>query len=202
MALLRLSTGHVYTTLDDISKRIGSVRIGKFDYPESFRSAVARLQVPLTDEGITLLTNNLDVNAVALPKREGLTFRRLGCIIPPTKTNQQFVFSFGKTQDDSKPTQMSEEQLAAYAAPHCVLANDWHFTMRGGIIKGLQLENAMQGVLYVQPGEWIRLNPKVINWPIFPVGEPSIGVSFFDKDWGTFGQEAHPEVTVRPEMRY
>jgi hypothetical protein len=202
MALLRLSTGQVYTTIRDISSRIGTTRIGVFDYPESFRRTVAQLQVPLTDEGAEVLTRNLDPKAVAWATGEGLTFRRLGCIIPPSGSAKEFVFAFGKAGSDSAPTQMSEAQLSAYTTPHRVLANDWHFVMRGGIIKGLQLDGGLQAVLYVQPGEWIRLNPKVVNWPVFPVGEPSIGISFFDREWGTFGQETHSDVKVHPDMAY
>jgi hypothetical protein len=202
MAILRLSTGQVYTTIEDISSRIGSTRVGTFAYPESFRSAVAKLPVPLTKEGVDLLTSKLDPAAVALPAKEGLTHRRLGCIIPPTGGRSEFIFAFGASEKDATPAQMTPEQLSAYTTPHRVLANDWHFVMRGGIIKGLQLAGGQQAVLYVQPGEWIRLNPQVVNWPIFPVGEPTIGISFFDQEWGTFGQETHADVKVRPEMLF
>lgn len=199
MALLRLSNGKIYTTHDEISPRIGTVRIGKFNYPDDFRQQVEKLPTPLTNEGAELILSRLDPKAVKLPQAEGIVHRRLGCVVP--QSDGSFVFAFGKTASDATNDRMSEDQIRAYMTPHIVDAVDWHFVLSGAIIKGLDLGDH-QGVLYVQAGEWICLNPKVINWPIFPSGQSTIGISFFNKEPGAFGQVEHPEVKILPEMRY
>lgn len=199
MALLRLSTGKLYTTHEEISPRIGTVRIGKFNYPDEFRREVEKLATPLTEEGAEFVTSRLDPAAIALPNAEGLVHRRVGSVVP--QSDGGFVFAFGKTAADATPRQMSEEQMRAYLMPHIVDAVDWHFVLAGGIVKGLDLGDH-QGVLYVQAGEWICLNPKVVNWPIFPNGQSTIGVSYFNKEPGTFGQVEYPDVKILPEMRY
>lgn len=202
MALLRLSNGRVYTTRDDIAGRIGSTRIGSFTYPDAFRNEVAKLPLPLTEEGVNYIIGQLDPKAVKLPNDEGLTFRTIGCVIPPDKEGEEFVFAFGHTAKDTSPEKKTPKELKAYLTPHAVQVTDWHFCMSGAFVKGLQLDGDLQGVLYVQPGEWIRLNANVKNWPVFPYGQATIGVSFFDKQPGTFGQIEYPELKIKSEMLY
>ncbi len=202
MALLRLSDGNVYTTHEDIGPHIGSVRIGTFDYPQTVREKVAKLAVPLTEDGANYILDNLDAVAVKNVTNAGLIYRTIGCVIPPRTSGGEFVFAFGVTAKDTSPQQKTPAEMKAYLTPHAVQVTDWHFCMSGAFVKGLQLEGSLQGLLYVQPGEWIRLNANVKNWPVFPSGQPTIGVSFFDKKPGSFGQIDYPEFKVRPEMTY
>jgi len=202
MALLRLSDGRVYTTLEDISRHIGSTRVGSFEYPEPFRKKVASLTLPLTEEGANYIFENLDSKVVSLLRIEGLVHRTIGCVIPPTKEGGGFVFAFGASGKDTSPQKKTAAEVKAYLTPHAVQVTDWHLCMSGAFVKGLQLEGDLQGVLYVQPGEWIRLNASVKNWPVFPLGQATVGVSFFDKQPGTFGQIDYPELKIKPEVLF
>src|SRR5262249_48711468 len=94
------------------------------------------------------------------------------------------------------------QYLLGHRQPHVQPVNDWHFVMSGSIIKGLQLEDGLQGVLYVQAGEWICLTPKAVNWVITSSGQPTLGISYFPQPVGSFSQVDHPEVTVLPTMNF
>lgn len=202
MALLRLSNGRVYPTIEDISSRIGTVRIGKFDYPDSFRREVEALPMPLTDEGIDFITSNLDPEAVGLASAEGLVHRRIGCVIPPKKDGDPFAFAFGKTAREFTHRTGPEDEVRNNLTPHVQEAIDWHFVMSGAIVKGLELGDGLQGVLYVQAGEWICLNPKAVNWVVTAMGQPTIGISYFNMEVGSFKQVNYPDVNILPDMRF
>jgi hypothetical protein len=202
MALLRLSNGRVYVTIEDISPRIGTVRIGRFDYPDSLRRDVESLPMPLTEEGIEFVTSNLDPQAVGLAASECIVHRRIGCVIPPKKDGDPFAFAFGKTAADFTHRTGAEEDVRNNLMPHVQDAVDWHFLMSGSIVKGLELGGGLQGVLYMQAGEWICLNPKAVNWVITPMGQPTIGISYFNKEVGSFKQINYPDVAILPDMRF
>jgi hypothetical protein len=202
MALLRLSNGRVYVTIEDIAPRIGTVRIGAFHYPDAFRSAVEKLPMPLTDEGVEFVTANLDPEAVGLAASEGLVHRRIGCVIPPKADGGSFAFAFGVTAKDFTHRTGPEEEVRNNLMPHVQDAVDWHFLMSGSIVKGLELGSGLQGVLYMQAGEWICLNPKAVNWVITPMGQPTIGISYFNKEVGSFKQINYPDVAILPDMRF
>jgi hypothetical protein len=75
----------------------------------------------------------------------------------------------------------------------------------GAIVKGMQLGDDRQAVVYVTPGEWIRLFPSVLNWPIFPFGKPAIAVSHYDRqlnEMGWFDMDVLPEHEVLDTMRF
>ena len=202
MALLRLSNGRVYVTIDDISPRIGTVRIGAFDYPDSVRREVEKLPMPLTQGGIDFVTSHLDPKAVELAKAEGLVHRRIGCVIPPKTDGNPFAFAFGKTAEDFVHRTAPEAEVRGALMPHVQEAVDWHFVMSGSIVKGLELGGGLQGVLYMQAGEWICLNPKAVNWVITPMGQPTIGISYFNLEVGSFEQINYPDVKILPDMRF
>lgn len=201
MALLRLSDGRVYVTHEDIAPRIGSVRIGKFDYPEAARREVEALSMPLTDEGIDVATSKIDPAALALANSEGFVHRRIGCVVPSKQDDGPFTFAFGPTAAEYRLFEQPIEDVISKLRPHIVDVPDWHFVLSGAIIKGLQLEDGLQGVLYVTEGEWICLTPKAVNWVIASQGQPTIGISYFPKPLGAFQQVDFPEVQILPNMR-
>ncbi|MGH8247654.1 MAG: hypothetical protein ACREUU_14640, partial [Gammaproteobacteria bacterium] len=75
---------------------------------------------------------------------------------------------------------MPEQKLKDYGTPHRLGADDRHHVYAGSIVKGLVLADGRQGMIYVSPGEWIRLRKTVVNWPIFTYDGPNIAVSYFD----------------------
>jgi len=148
----------------------------------------------------------LDRKVVDMVAKEGFTYRRVGNVVPSPKQDGSFAFV---TRDehspgDAPPIARSPKEIADYLIPHHVQVNDWHFVFSGGIIKGLQLKGDLQGVVYCGAGEWIRLNPSILNWPIFPYGQATVAVSCFDRPFagGPFKMDLHREVPVKPGMTY
>ena len=206
MALLRLSNTRVYTTIDEINGIVAPLQIGTFDLPEAARSTVAQFAQPLSKPDAMTVLKLLDSGVVDMTAKEGFTYRRVGNVVPSPKQDGSFAFV---TRDenspgDAPPIARSPKEIADYLIPHHVQVNDWHFVFSGGIIKGLQLKGDLQGVVYCGAGEWIRLNPTILNWPIFPYGQATVAVSYFDRPFagGPFKMDLHKEVQVKPGMTY
>ena len=108
--------------------------------------------------------------------------------------------SFSRVAEETREVATEEaDDLQAYLTPHNIHVNDWHFVFSGTIVKGMQLQGDRQAVVYVTPGEWIRLAPSVLNWPIFSFGEPVIGLSYYDREpaaEGWFPMDLHPDHTI------
>jgi|SRR5665213_490682 len=206
MALLRLSNGRVYNTHEEINALVAPLRIGRFNLPDSSREIVSRFKQPLSQEDAMTVLRLLDPKVVDMVTKEGFTFRRVGNVVPLPKQDGSFAFV---TRDensagDAPPIARSPKEIADYLVPHYVQVNDWHFVFTGAIIKGLRLKEGLQGMVYCQAGDWIRLNPTILNWPIFPYGEATVAVSYFDRAFagGPFQMDLHKEVQVKPEMTY
>jgi hypothetical protein len=206
MALLRLSNGRVYNTLADINELVAPLRIGAFDLPASARATVSGFKHPISKNDAMTVLGLLDPKVTAMVAKEGFTHRRVGNVVPSPSQDGSFAFV---TRDenspgDAAPIARSPKEIADYLIPHHVQVNDWHFVFSGGIIKGLQLKGDLQGVVYCQAGDWIRLNPTILNWPIFPYGEATVAVSYFDRSFagGPFKMDLHKEVQVKPGMTY
>ena len=208
MAIARLSTGEVFAHYSDINEITKPLQVGKFSLPASARQKIAGLQKPLTSQGAECILDVLDPNADSIMQREGFEFqyRRVGCYVPPETRGGQCSFTtLEEGSVDVNVETMSEDELAAYLMPHNVHAHDWHFTFSGTIIKGIQLDDDLQAVVYVTPGEWIRLSPAVLNWPIFAFGTPVIGLSYFDRMPGADGEfdmSLHPDHSVIDSMKF
>jgi hypothetical protein len=206
MALLRLSNSRVHTSLSEINELVAPLQIGAFDLPASTRETVSRFKHPISKEDAMTVLRLLDPKVPAMVAKEGFTHRRVGNVVPSTGQDGSFAFV---TRDensagDAAPIARSPKEIADYLIPHHVLVNDWHFVFSGGIIKGVQLKGDLQGVVYCQAGDWIRLNPSILNWPIFPYGEPTVAVSYFDRSFsgGPFKMDLHKEVPVKAGMTY
>jgi hypothetical protein len=206
MALLRLSSGRVYTTVDTINPIIASMQVGTFDYPQSVAERVAKFKHPLSKGDAMFILESLDKKAIDMLNKAGFTYRRVGNVVPsPTEDGSfGFITWSEKSAADSQPAARSPKEISDYLIPHHVQVNDWHFVFTGAIIKGLRIRDDLQGVVYVQAGEWIRLNPSLLNWPIFPYGEATAAVSCFDRsfDGGPFQMDLKPEVKVMPGMTF
>ncbi len=206
MALLRLSNHRVYTTVDAINRIVEPMQIGTFDYPQSVRDVVSRFKHPLSKKDAMYILESLDPKAVEMVTRAGFTHRRVGNVVPsPNEDGSfQFVTRDEKSPADAAAVARSPKEVSDYLIPHHVQVNDWHFIFSGAIIKGLRINGNLQGVVYCQAGEWIRLNPSLLNWPIFPYGEPTAAVSYFDRSFegGPFPMDLKPEVKLSPGMTF
>jgi hypothetical protein len=206
MALLRLSNSRVYANIAAINRIVAPMQIGTFDYPESVRKTVAGFKHPLSKQDAMFILESLDPKAVEMATREGFTHRRVGNVVPSPADDGGFAFV---TRDeaspgDAPPLARTPKEVAEYLIPHHVQVNDLHFVFTGAIVKGLRIRDDLQGIVYCQPGEWIRLNPTLLNWPIFPYGEATAAVSYFDRSFagGPFPMDLKPEVKVLPGMNY
>lgn len=206
MALLRLSSGRVYTTVASINPIISPMQIGTFDYPKAVRDRVTQVKHPLSKDDAMFILKSLDPKAVEMVTKEGFKFRRVGNVVPSPNDDGSFAFvqRDEKSAGDNPPAARSPKEIADYLIPHRVQVNDWHFVFTGAIVKGLCIGDALQGVVYCQPGEWIRLSPALLNWPIFPYGEATAAVSYFDRSYedGPFKMDLKPEVKVLAGMTY
>lgn len=199
MAIARISTGEVYADYSDINKIVGPVQVGRFSLSEEVGQKISNLSMPLTKEGADYIFANFDPDAENIMKNEGFDFaiRKLGCYAPPVTRGGNCSFSrLDEGSGEIVTDEMNEAGLTAYLTPHNIHVNDWHFTLSGTIVKGIQLKGDKQAVVYVTPGEWIRLAPTVLNWPIFAFGVPVIGISYYDREVnseGWFDMDLHPD---------
>jgi hypothetical protein len=206
MALLRLSNARVYLKIDEINELIAPLKIGTFNLPDAARAKVGAFPQPLSKQDAMTVLQLLDPKVVEMVTREGFSHRRVGNVVPSPSQDGSFGFV---TRDenspgDAPPIARSPKEIADYLIPHYVQVNDWHFVFSGGIVKGVQLKGDLQGVVYCGAGEWIRLNPTILNWPIFPYGQATVAVSYFDRPFagGPFKMDLHKEVQVKPGMTY
>ena len=144
MAVLRLSTGEIYVTYEDINARTApmGMEVGSFPYPESLSTKWANLPKPLTQEALDFAFGELSQNVEGLVKDAGFKYeyRRVGCFVPAKTEGGTSGFSFG---GDDKPgvasIEISGQDMANYMAPHIVRVHNWHFCLSGAFIKGLQI---------------------------------------------------------------
>lgn len=208
MAIARLSTGEVFGSYSDINEVTAPVQVGRFSLPESTKEKIGELTMPLTQEGGDYILSMLDPNAETLMKHEGFSFdyRRVGCYVPPSTRGGSCSFTMvNEGQAEAATAEMTEKDLVAYLTPHNVQVHDWHFTFSGAIVKGIRMEGDLQAVVYVTPGEWIRLAPSVLNWPVFAFGAPVIGVSYYDRvpnAEGGFDMDLHPDHPILESMKF
>jgi hypothetical protein len=205
MALLRLTSGRVYTAPEDINRIVSPMQVGEFAIAPEVRTRIRAFKHPLSQEDAMYVLKNLDPKVIAMAEKDGFRYRRVGNVVPSAADDGNFTYMqrFEDRSIQSAPQPMSAEAVRDYLIPHYVKVNDWHCIFSGAIIKGVQLRDGQQGVVYCEAGDWIRLSPKVLNWPIFPYGEATAAVSMFDQPCeGNFDMELHSEVKIQSEMRY
>ena len=208
MAIARLSTGEVFTHYSDINELVKPLQVGRFSFPLEVEQKINALTKPLTKEGVDYILDAVHSDAESVLEDAGFEFksRRVGCYVPPETRGGECSFTRtreGQTEVDT--VTMTEDDLTGYLTPHNVHVNDWHFTCSGAIVKGIQLEADLQAVVYVSPGEWIRLAPSVLNWPIFAFGTPVIGLSYYDRAPnadGKFDMDMYPDHPVLETMKF
>jgi hypothetical protein len=205
MALLRLSNGRVYTAPEDINRSVAPMQVGEFTIPPDARARVRDFKHPLSQDDALFVLKSLDPQVSGRAEQAGFKFRRVGTVVPSPADDGTFVYMqrFADQEHESAPVALSAQAVRDYLVPHHVLVNDWHCVFSGAIIKGVQLRDGLQGVVYCEAGNWIRLGPQVLNWPVFPHGRATVAVSMFDQPCTeNFKMDLHPEVQIKPDMLY
>jgi len=209
MAILRLSTGEVISGYAEINELIvpAGMEVGRFSYPESLETRVKAMAKPLTEDGAQLAFGALSSNVDGVVKDLDFSYsyRRAGVFVPP---NKQGLSSFSMAGDNNpavSSAEMTASDLDNFKAPHILRANNLHFAYSGYFVKGMQLADDLQAMIYVTPGEWQRLDPNILTWVIFPIGEPVLGLSFFDgqpDENGEFETDVMPDHRVLETMEF
>ena len=210
MAVLRVSTGEVYANYSDINKLIMplGMEVGRFSYPEHLEARVASIAKPLTQEGVDFMFGELSSSVEEMVNNGDFNYayRRAAVYIPPKEQGGTSSFSMaGDDQPGVSSAEMTASDLGNYMAPHILRANNWHFSFAGAFIKGIQMEDKRQAMIYVTAGEWQRLDPEILTWVVFPHGGPVIGLSFFDRkpdDNGAFETDVIPDNTILETMKF
>ena len=210
MAILRLSNGEVITGYSEINELIVPVgmEVGRFTYPEHLEAKVKEMAKPLDQDGAEFIFSELSANVDRVVKDLGFSYnyRRGGVFVPAKEKGGTSSFSLvGDDQMQVASAEMTQADLANYMAPHILRASNLHFSFAGAFIKGMQLEADLQAMIYVQAGEWQRLEPNILSWVIFPVGEPVVGLSFFDQKPnanGAYETDVYPDTEISETVKF
>lgn len=210
MAILRLSNGEVVTGYSEINELIMPVgmEVGRFSYPDSLEAQVEAMAKPLNEDGAAFMFGELSahVNSVVKDLDFNYSYRRAGIFVPAKEQGGTSGFSMaGDDQMQVASAEMTADDLANYMAPHILRANNLHFSFEGAFIKGMQLNEDLQAMIYVLAGEWQRLDPNILSWVVFPSGEPVVGLSFFDEkpnENGAHETDVFPDTKIIETMKF
>ena len=111
-------------------------------------------------------------------RADGFVYRRVGCLVPPDSEDGMMQFSLKTGGEGERPA----AEMKSGQTPHRVHVNEMHFTFSGTIMKGLQLADGRQGVVYIIAGEWIKLHDVTLNWVVYPSGQAVNAVSYYDSE--------------------
>ncbi|AQS83862.1 hypothetical protein A0U92_02690 [Acetobacter aceti] len=199
MALLRLENGEIFTDISKINELVTPMEIGAFNVPADFLAFANDPTTKFNRQFANRLYNDVATGVERLLARHNFTFqaRRIGIYVPPVKPgdSRQFITLFD-SDAEVEPTSLRDEDFKAYMTPHRFPVLDFHFCFAGTMAKGLKLQNGTEAVIYIFPGEWMRVRPTVLNWPIFQSGSPVVGLSYFaekENEHGAYDMELHPE---------
>jgi len=207
MAILRLSSGEIFSDFEGINKILAPVEVGSFPLSEQAKKTVVEKSRTLNRESADFLLETLGDGELERMKAGGLNVKcnRVATYSPAQSEGGPCSFSmiYG---DKKEAVSFSAEGdvLAGYLVPHRFLAYDWHYCFEGSFIKGLQVNNDLQACLYNTAGEWMRLDPTVMNWPVFPESYV-VGVSFFDRlpnENGGYDMEHAPQHPILETMKF
>lgn len=206
MAVLRLSTGQIYTTYKEINEILApaGMTVGKFDYSESLQEKVATMDMALPTESLNLLFGEVAdaVEGVVLAEEFKVACKRAGAGVPITDGT---LFSIAYEGQSAMSMEMKEEDAAAYLVPHILRSNNLHFALLNAFVKGVQLPDGSQCVIYTPAGEWMNLTPECLCWVVFAHGVPAVGISYFDtlpNDQGQFDTDVRADIDVLQTMRF
>ena len=202
MALLRLSNGDLYADNASINRLVAPLEIGRFNIDQAFLDEVQAMKGPINQKEAMRILKSLDQETEAKLEAGKFVHRRVGNLIAKPDGGYSMCLRFEGGSDETPVAEFSKETMQNYLTPHYLRVNNWHFLYAGTIVKGLQLTPELQGMVYIFPGEWMRLDPNVLNWPVFCKGPGTVALSCYDLPVEEHKFDLHPELKVMPEMCY
>lgn len=200
MALLRFSDGRVYCAAKDINPVIAPMTLGTFPVGEKTLERLAATKMPPSRDAATFFVEAIGPAQRQWLESEGFISWRVGSAF---ETGDSAFGAYHHFQNgDSGGRNFTGEQRPI---PHTMEVDDIHFVFSGAVVKGFELENGLQGVIYVQAGEWLRVGPEVLCWPVLVSGQPTIAVSFYSKvatAQGGWKRNDQPSHKIDPAMRF
>ena len=181
MAILRTEDGKTLSTHTEINELIQPTQIGTFRLPANTHDLLKSITLPLTRADAERILATFDPELDQTLCTEGFVHRRVGCLARGNAADPRNKSVVGLYTQPGPSGIMPAEALTKYSTPHRLGADDRHHVYAGMIVKGLILPDGKQVMLYVGPGEWIRLHKTTVNWPVFPYDGPNIAVSYFDR---------------------
>lgn len=206
MAVLRVSTGKVYTTYNEINEILApaGMTVGAFNYPETLRSEVEAMDMNLPSESLNLVFGRVaDAIASNVESMEFATAcKRAGAGVP---IDGGTLFTLAYEGGEAMAMEMLDADAASYLVPHVLQNNNLHFALVNAFVKGVHLPDGSQCVIYTTAGEWMNLTPDCLAWVVFAHGAPAVGLSFFDMlpdEQGQFPMDVRAEYAVQESMKF
>ncbi|MEM8496690.1 MAG: hypothetical protein AAF542_01625 [Pseudomonadota bacterium] len=206
MAILRVSTGKVYSTYQEINQILApaGMTVGSFDYKDSLKEKVEAMDMELPASSLDLLFGEV-AHAVA-SEVERLAFnaasKRAGAGVPIADGT---LFTMAYEGQAAMSMEMKDADSAAYLTPHILRNNNLHFGLVNAFVKGVQLPDATQCVIYTTAGEWMNLTPDCLAWVVFAHGVPAVGLSYFDAvpdEQGQYEMDVRADHAVLETMKF
>ncbi|MCY3750391.1 MAG: hypothetical protein OXG54_03220 [Gammaproteobacteria bacterium] len=206
MAVLRVSSGKVYTTYNEINEILApaGMTVGEFSYPKDLKAKVEQMDMSLPGKALDLMFGEVVESVEGVIKDEDFDYScvRAGAGVP---VNGGTMFYMAYKGQVAMSMEMRDEDSDGYMVPHILRNNNLHFALVNAFVKGVQLEDGEQCVIYTTAGEWMNLTPECLNWVIFAVGAPAVGISFFDAEpdaQGEFDTEVRTDHAVLETMKF
>jgi hypothetical protein len=209
MAVLRVSSGKVYTTYNEINEILAPVgmTVGEFSYPKALRTKVEQMDMSLTNEALDIVFGEVGESVEGLLKNESFDYAsiRAGAYIPAKTEGGNVSFAMAYKGQAAMSAEMKESDLDGYKTPHVLRTNNFHFALVNAFVKGVQLADGVQAIIYTTAGELMNLTPTCFNWVVFADGAPVVGLSYFgdtpDAE-GQFPTNVTPEHVVLESMKF
>lgn len=206
MAVLRVSNGKVYTTYNEINEILApaGMTVGGFSYPDALRLKVEQMDMSLPAEALDLMFGEVAQIVDGVLKDEGFNHAciRAGAGVP---ISDGTMFSVAYEGQAAMSMEIKDADAEGYMVPHILRVNNFHFALVNAFVKGVQLKDGLQCVIYTTAGEWMNLTPECLNWVVFAVGAPAVGLSYFDVEpdaQGQFDTEGKPDHIVLETMKF
>jgi hypothetical protein len=140
MAILRLDSGALYSTLTAINALIAPHELGQFKLSYSNQLKLAK---PLPLENIELLYSLIPLNLEKYCLKKGLSRTGAACL---SKTSPE----------------MLKQRITESALPHIDLGDEVHVCFGGSLVFYFQTQQ--QFALILQPGDWIFIKSGLPVW--------------------------------------
>jgi hypothetical protein len=178
MAICRLESGHTFVTYDGINQLIAPARVGRFVAPPAVGNLLA--EFPVSSLELKALFQAFDAALGQDMRQQGLIFGR-AIAIGAKLAAQADAYGRRLFLYPELPAAALSHEFEKSTLPHHTHATELHHIVVGAMIMGLLLSNREQAIIYLQPGETLRLVESVQHWPYDPADGSHLVVSYFDR---------------------